>query len=138
MKNYYDFLKEELNNFQGDFDKFILNIPDFFQLLCDLLEEENINREDRQKINSALAYFVTPNDILPEEIFGPIGYVDDVFVCVTVLNEMREKYGLPKLEKLWGGDEDLNSVLKASYKRSYEILTEKELVDPILKFAGLE
>ena len=63
MKNYYEFLIHELDNFQGDFDKFILYIPDLFKLLCNLLDED-IEKEDRHIINSALAYFVAPNDEL--------------------------------------------------------------------------
>jgi uncharacterized membrane protein YkvA (DUF1232 family) len=102
MKNYYDFLKYELDNFQGDFDSFILYIPDFFKLLCNLLDED-FDKQDRRIINSALAYFVVPNDVILEEIYGPMGYVDDVFVCVKVLKKLQEKYGLEKLATVaWG------------------------------------
>ena len=46
-------------------------IPDFFKLLCNLLDE-NLKPEDRRKINSALAYFVILNDAMSEEIYGPL------------------------------------------------------------------
>jgi uncharacterized membrane protein YkvA (DUF1232 family) len=137
MKNYYDFLKHELDNFQGDFDKFILYIPDFFKLLCDLLDED-FDKQDRRIINSALAYFVVPNDVIPEEIYGPMGYVDDVFVCVKVLKKLQEKYGLQMLARLWNCDEELDEVLDYSYEKSLEILKEQNVVEHVLEYAGVD
>lgn len=137
MKCYYNFLLEELDSFEGDFDKFILYAPDFFKLLCNLLDE-NIEADDRRKINSALAYFVIPNDILSEEIYGPIGYIDDIYVCTVVLDGIKKKYGIEFLKKLWNYDEDLDYVLDYSYKKSYQILEEQCLVDQVLKYSGLK
>ena len=137
MKNYYDFLKYELDNFQGDFDSFILYIPDFFKLLCNLLDED-FDKQDRRIINSALAYFVVPNDVIPEEIYGPMGYVDDVFVCVKVLKTLQEKYGIEKLARLWDCDEELDEVIDYSYKKSLEILKKQNLVKQVLEYSGVE
>lgn len=137
MKNYYDFLKNEVNNFEGDFDKFIYNLPELFKLLCDLLEED-FRRDDRRLINSALAYFVVPNDVIPDDIYGPMGYVDDIFSCVVVLLEIKEKYGLELLEKLWEGEESIDYVLAYSLRKSYEILKEQDLVNAVLNYAALD
>ena len=137
MKCYCDFLREELDNFEGNFDKFIFYIHDFFKLLCNLLDE-NLKPEDRRKINSALAYFVIPNDVISEEIYGPMGYIDDIFLCTVVLKEIKEKYGSDLLNKLWSHDEDLDYVLEYSYNRSHQILKEQNLVDDVLKYAGLK
>jgi uncharacterized membrane protein YkvA (DUF1232 family) len=137
MKSYCDFLREELDNFEGDFDKFIFYIPDFFKLLCNLLDED-IKPEDRRKINSALAYFVTPNDVISDEIYGPMGYVDDIYLCTVVLKEIQEKYGFDLLNKLWSHDEDLDYVLEYSYNKSYQILEEQNLVDEVLRYSGLK
>ena len=138
MKEYYDFLKEELENFDGDFDKFILYIPEFFKLLCSLLDEESIDVEDRRKINSALAYFVVPNDVIPENIYGPMGYVDDIFACCVVLKQLKKKYGLNILRKHWDNDEDFETVLKTCYDQSIKLLEEQSLVDNVLKSSSLE
>jgi uncharacterized membrane protein YkvA (DUF1232 family) len=136
-KGYYDFLKEEMNRFKGDFEEFILYVPEFFKLLCGLLNED-IDKEDRRKINSALAYFVVPSDIIPEEIYGPMGYVDDIYLCSLVLKELKKKYGIDLLLKLWECDEGLEKVLDVSYNRSLEILKEKDVVEDILKYSGLK
>jgi len=137
MKGYQDFLKYELDNFEGDFDKFIMYIPEFFKLLCDLLEED-IEKDMKRKINSALAYFVIPRDIIPEDIYGPAGYVDDIFVCCVVLKELIKEKGLEIINKYWDYDEDFEKVLDTCYKKSYDELKEKELINRVLESSSLD
>ena len=137
MNKYYDFLKKEINKFEGKFEKFILHVPSFFKLLCDLLEED-VSKEDKKNINTALAYFVVPNDVISEDLYGPIGYVDDVFVCSLVLKGLAKKYRIDLLNKLWIDDEDFEKVLEECYKKSLKILEEKGLVQQILDYCGLE
>lgn len=136
MKNYYDFLKEELNQYAGDFDRSILHVPDFFRLLCGLLDED-LTTEDRRLINSALAYFVVPNDVIPENIYGPVGYVDDLYVCARVLMVIKEKHGLEMLESHWQTDEDLEDVLQYTLQHSTEVLIERNELENVIKYASL-
>jgi uncharacterized membrane protein YkvA (DUF1232 family) len=135
-KGYYDFLKEELSKFKGGFEDFILYVPELFRLLCKLLNED-IKKSDRQKINSALAYFIVPTDIIPEEIYGPMGYVDDIFVCAYVLRDIQKKYGASLFRDLWDGEEDFEEVLKVCYDKSSGMLKEKGVIKDILKYSGL-
>ncbi len=136
-KGYYEFLKDEMDRFRGDFDNYIFYVPEFFKLLCDLLNED-IEKEDRNKISCALGYFVAPEDVIPEEIYGPAGYIDDIFLCCFVLNDLKDKYGIKLLKSLWNHDEDLKFVLNYSYKESSKIIKEKNLEDEILKYVGLK
>jgi len=136
MKEYYDFLKEELANFEGSFPKYVLYIPDFFKILCKLTEED-IKLDDKKKVYSALAYFVLPNDAIPEDMYGPAGYIDDVYACAYVLKELAEKYGLEMLSSHWEGDEDFEKVLEFSFTESKKELEEKELLKEVEKLACL-
>jgi uncharacterized membrane protein YkvA (DUF1232 family) len=136
MREYYRFLKDEIINFEGDFPKYVLYIPDFFRLLCKLTEE-NIDVVDKRKINSALAYFVIPNDAIPEDMYGPAGYIDDVYICCHVLIGLKEKYGIEILNKCWEGEENFEKVLELSYNESKKELEEKGLLEEVLKIACL-
>jgi len=136
MNSYHDFLKYELDNFEGNFPNFVKYIPEFFKLLCDLLGED-IEKEMKRKINSALAYFVLPNDVISEEIYGPAGYIDDIFACCVVLKEIKEKYGLEMIKQNWDYDEDFDHVLDICYDESKKELEEKELVEAVLKASSL-
>jgi len=136
MKEYYYFLKEELDNFKGKFPKYILYIPYFFKLLCKLTEED-LNLEDKMKIYSALAYFVIPNDVISEDAYGPAGYIDDIYVCCHILMDLKNKISLEKISNIWEGEEDFINVLELSYNESKKELTEKGLLKEVLKVACL-
>ena len=137
MTDYYKFLQAELDNYEGDFDKFILYIPEFFKLLCKLTEE-NIDKIDKKEIYSALAYFVIPNDVIPEDLYGPAGYVDDMYVSAVVLSKLKDKYGIGFLNKYWDQDEELEEVLNLCLEKSQKILDEKNLLQDTLKAASLD
>ena len=137
MDNYYEYLKEELENFDGSFPKFILNIPDFFKLLCELMDED-LDKETKKRINCALAYFVLPNDVISEDIYGPLGYVDDIYVCTIVLKEILEKQGVDMLERHWEGDEEISKVLEDCYNASLNELKKKDLVSEVLAASALD
>lgn len=137
MTSYYKFLKAELNNYDGKFDQFILYIPDFFKLLCELVNE-NIDKKDKKDIYSALAYFVIPNDVIPEDLYGPAGYIDDMFICAVALNKLKNKYGIELLRKHWEQDEDLKEVLNLCLEKSKKVLTGKSLIKDVLKAASLD
>lgn len=135
--SYKDFLIKDISNYKGDFNKIIIYTPHFFSLLCDLLNEEKITREMKHLINAALAYFVTPVDLIPEEIYGPYGYIDDLFLCTHVLKKVADELGVEFLEKLWEPDEDLQDVLDRCYEESEKVMQEKGLKDEIFRYVGL-
>jgi uncharacterized membrane protein YkvA (DUF1232 family) len=39
----------------------------------------------------AIIYFISPIDVIPEAIFGPIGYVDDFGLLLLVLKLLTAK-----------------------------------------------
>ena len=59
------------------------------------------------KICAALGYFVVPFDIIPEQIYGPNGYIDDIFLCSYILKEIESEKGIIFLDGYWKGDERL-------------------------------
>jgi len=136
VKDFYDTLRENLQNFRGKYDSYIDHGPDLFKLLVNLLDEEEVKIKERQLINAALAYYVAPKDIIPEEIYGPFGYVDDIFICVYVLKELEKEIGHEKLEEYWEGEDELNEVIKECLEKSSEVIRGKE--DDILKYVGLK
>lgn len=137
MKDYGDFLREELSQYRGDFDQYILYLPDFFDLLCQLMDTD-IDSDARRCINSALAYLVLPNDFLPENVYGPEGYTDDIFVITTVLAYLIKRYGIESIEPIWGPNESFDDVAAMCFEKSTKMMEEKEMKDGILEYIGLE
>jgi len=144
---YEEFIKKEVESFKyyGDFyDSATKYIPDFFRLLCEILDEDTVDYDSRIKIYCAVAYLVIPNDVLPENIYGSEGYVDDVFVLVYVLRELFMQYK-DLIIKHWddmtssrSDKEDIKVILDKCYDTSREIIDKRGLVNRTLEFAGLK
>ena len=135
FKDFSDVLLENLTNFNGSYPDFIDYGPNLFNLLCDLLNQEEISSNERLIINAAIAYYVVPMDIIPEEIYGPYGYIDDIFITVYVLKKIANSRGYDFLQNLWKLDEDIIYVIDACYNGSLELLGDK--INDILIYVGL-
>ena len=135
FKDFYDVLRENLDSYRGDYERFVDYGPDIFKLLTDILNEKSLNPVLRMKICAVLGYFVVPFDIIPEQIYGPHGYIDDIFICTHVLKEVQAEKGIIFLDELWDGDEELEDVLDVCYTQSKEILGDK--VNEILSYVGM-
>lgn len=135
FKDFYDTLIENLNSFEGDYASFIDCGPNLFNLLCDLLSQKEIKKEMRLEISAAIAYFVAPDDIIPEEIYGPYGYIDDIFISVYILRKVADEFGYDYLQNLWKHDSNVKEIMDDCYDNSLELLEDK--VYPILVYVGL-
>ena len=135
FKDFYDTLIENLEGYDGEYAYFINCGPNLFNLLCDLLSKKEINREMRLEISAAIAYYVAPDDIIPEEIYGPYGYIDDIFVSVYVLRKVAKEFGYDYLQNLWKHETDVKEVMDDCYDNSLELLEDK--VHAVLSYVGL-
>jgi len=135
-KDFYDVLRENLDTYRGDYERFVDYGPELFKLLTDVLNEKSLNPKIRLKVCAALGYFVVPFDIIPEQIYGPHGYIDDIYLCIYVLKEIQDEKGIVFLDELWEGDEEIEDVLDVCYHQSKEILGEK--VQEIMDYVGFK
>src|SRR3954469_24479005 len=56
----------------------VLAAPDLMHLLYRLMLDPSVRGTDKAKLAGALAYFITPIDLVAEAFVGPIGFLDDV------------------------------------------------------------
>lgn len=135
FKDYYDILKENLDKYTGEYDNFIDYGPDLFKLLTEILSNEKVGSNERLKINAAIAYFVVPYDIIPEQIYGPYGYVDDIYLCTYVINEITDVFGYEILNNIWEGEGNLQDIVDLCFEKSKKLIGKDK--DAILVYAGL-
>jgi len=134
FKDFYDVLRENLDNYRGNYERFIDYGPDLYKLMSDLLNDRSLNSKSRVKVCAALGYFVVPFDIIPEQIYGPHGYIDDIFLCSHVLKGIKEENGIEFLDEHWDGDEELEEVIEICYNSSKAIL--RDNTTEILNYVG--
>lgn len=81
--------------------------PDLFHLLCRLVIDPAVPLGEKAKLAATIAYFVSPLDLVPEGLAGPVGYVDDIALTAYVLNGLLKSTGAEVLRKHWAGEGDV-------------------------------
>jgi len=107
-----DWLKSK-NGSKNKWAEYILLASDFFHLLCKLAIDKDVLVSDKAKLAGAIAYFVSPVDIIPEALVGPYGYVDDVALAAHVLNSIINNTDPEVVRKHWAGEGDVLEVIQS-------------------------
>ena len=82
---------------------YIRQLPNFVRLLFGLMTDPRVAAIDKLLVVGAIAYIVTPIDLIPD--FIPfIGEVDDVYLLVIALQRLISNAGRFVLLDHWGGD----------------------------------
>ncbi len=90
----------------------LLLAPDLFHLLVKLTMDDRVPSKEKAKFIGVIAYFISPIDLLPEFLLGPIGYLDDIALTAYVLNNYINKTDAQIVRELWAGDQDILSSIK--------------------------
>jgi len=91
---------------------FLLLAPDLFHLLVKLTLDKRVSSKDKAKFLGVIAYFISPIDLLPEFLLGPIGYMDDIALSAYVLNNYINETDPHIVRELWAGNQDILSSIK--------------------------
>ena len=82
---------------------YIRQLPNFVRLLLGLITDPRVAMVDKLLVFGAIAYIVTPIDLIPD--FIPfIGEVDDVYLLVIALQRLISTAGRLVLLDHWGGE----------------------------------
>lgn len=126
-----------LKSYCGEYSPFIDYCPELFKLLSDILTDKNINKELKIEICAAIAYFVLPEDIIPEKTFGAYGYIDDLYLTCHVLKNIASVKGYDYLNKYWSGKENIQDVIDLCFKETKTYLLEEE-INQIFDYVGIQ
>ena len=84
----------------------VLAAPDLFHLCCKLLIDPRTPAKNKITLGAVIAYFISPIDLMPEAIFGPLGYVDDVAFAALAIDKLVESVGEDVIREHWAGEDD--------------------------------
>ncbi|MCX2728341.1 DUF1232 domain-containing protein [Thermomicrobium sp. 4228-Ro] len=133
---FYELLVEQLSRYRGEVDEIVQLAPDLFRFLTNLLEDTRVTAPARRLICAALAYFVAPYDVEPEEIYGPRGFVDDVYLCASVARALRTILPADILETAWEAEFPFEETIDRTYERASAVLGER--ARDVLRYVGLD
>lgn len=104
--------------------RLLLVAPDFFHLLCRLSLDKRIQSSEKAKLAAAIAYFVSPIDILPDIFLGPFAFLDDVAVAAFALNSVINAGQGEIAKELWAGDGDVLELIQQVVSTGDQLLGE--------------
>lgn len=128
-------LRAFVAQYEGSRQRAILRAPDVFELYARLFCQAELSREARAMINAVLAYFVVPEDVMPEAEFGPFGLLDDLFVAAHVFRMLRRELPGDVIERAWLAEDDVDEVMDNIYTETRSELGKR--AKEALKLAGL-
>jgi len=131
-----DILRENTENYIGEHKEYIQNAYPVYMLCCHLLNDNNIRQPDRIKLFAAIGYFVIPHDVYPEDELGPIGYIEDILLCIYIIRGIEKIYGFEILQEYWEKEiEVLQELLYGGFEsmvKRYEVIFQK-----VLRYTGI-
>jgi uncharacterized membrane protein YkvA (DUF1232 family) len=87
--------------------EYILIVPDLFYLLYKLIRDPEMPLKNKAKLGVALAYFISPVDLIPEMFLGPLGFTDDIVITALVIDILFNKTDPDLIRRHWAGEEDI-------------------------------
>lgn len=128
QRNFYRYLTTQIEQWidkHGENHKYadyLLYAPDLLHVMCKLSVDDNVPVTCKAKLAAAIAYFISPVDVVPEAVLGPAGYLDDVAIAAHVLNQMMAEVDQEVITQHWHGEEDLLFVVQRIQETAVEFL----------------
>jgi uncharacterized membrane protein YkvA (DUF1232 family) len=98
-----------------------LVLPDLTVLLTRLLRDPRVPRGPKLVALLGLGYVLSPIDLLPEILLGPIGLVDDLIVVTAALSHLLNDVHPDVVRAHWSGKGDALEVIQrvSEWSRSF-------------------
>lgn len=117
--------------------EYILLAPDLVHLLVRMTLDDRVDMMAKAKLGGALAYFISPIDLIPEALLGPIGYADDVAVaCLALHAVLNDEAHREVAREHWQGDADLLVAIQQVLGIAHEMLGKQVWEKVQSKFGG--
>ncbi|WP_054949182.1 YkvA family protein [Numidum massiliense] len=97
--------QEKLGNRAAEY---LLLLPDLFVLFVRLVRDARVPKQAKVLAGVALAYIVSPIDIIPD-FLGGIGWLDDIVLAVYAVKRILVDVDQRIVKQYWTGESDLLS-----------------------------
>ncbi len=101
----------------------ILLLPDLTVLLVRLLRDERVPKRAKLLALIGVGYVLSPVDLLPALILGPVGWVDDLVVVAAMLSRMLNHVHPDVVRYHWSGQGDALEAIKRVSQWSESLFT---------------
>lgn len=134
--DFYRGLRDRVAGYTGAYADYVLLVPDLFLLVTRLMFDPRIEGRHKVYMGAALAYVVSPIDIISERRHGVVGYLDDLVVIVAALNMLVNEADRAVVLQHWSGKEDLLATIQQVLSRADDLVGKGRL-EKILAGLGI-
>lgn len=99
-------VKEPVPGGRTDLRDLMLMLPDLTILLFRLLRDDRVGMGDKAVALAGVGYVLSPIDVLPAFLFGPLGWVDDLIVVSATLSRLVNHVHPDVVRSHWSGQGD--------------------------------
>ncbi len=109
-------------NGDSDFARVLLLLPDMFMLCVGLIGDKRVPASVKLSLVSAVAYVLSPFDLIPEAVLGVPGLIDDAGILAIALNAAFGMASLGPdawaevLNDHWRGDDEPARVIQKLFR----------------------
>jgi uncharacterized membrane protein YkvA (DUF1232 family) len=132
----YRAIREKVAGYTGAYADYVLLLPDLFLLVTRLMLDSRVEAKHKIYMGAAIAYVVSPIDLISERRFGAIGYLDDLVVIVAALNMFIVEADRQIVLEHWSGKADLLETVQKVLNKADELIGAGRL-EKILSAIGL-
>ena len=93
---------------------FLLFLPDLTILLMRLLRDERVPLIEKGVAIAGVAYVLSPIDVLPAIVLGPVGLLDDLFIVAACLSRLLNHVHPDVVRGHWSGQGDALEVIQST------------------------
>jgi len=136
---FYDRMRESIRKYldkkgsvAGTAGEYLLLAPDVFVLMWRLVNDSRVDAKNKMMLGSGIAYYLFPLDIIPEAIFGPMGYIDDLVFAAYLLKRMLSDTDAAILREHWSGRGDILDSIRGVLEAA-ESLVGKDILSKFKK-----
>jgi uncharacterized membrane protein YkvA (DUF1232 family) len=135
-EEFYRTLREKVAGYTGAYADYVLLVPDLFLLITRLMLDPRIDSKHKIYLGAALAYAISPIDLISERRFGAIGYLDDLVVVVAALNVLFNEVDRQIILEHWSGKADLLATIQRVLAQADDLVGKSRL-EKILAAIGI-
>ncbi len=89
----------------------LAELPGLFHTLAELAVDDRVPARLRRLALAAVVYVAAPHDLLPEDLIGVSGLVDDLVLCALVLRRLTAELSPAVVTAAWPGEGRLDDVI---------------------------
>jgi uncharacterized membrane protein YkvA (DUF1232 family) len=137
VERFDSLLEKDISDYKGEYASIIHQAPALYRMMTRMLDDRTLPSKISPLVIAAIAYFILPEDVIPEDKFGPVGYLDDIYLCAFVAQEVAKEFGSPDiLVRNWDGKVSVVNLIKEILDREQDLIGDKK--DRIMQYIGYD